>query len=272
MGRLDALNDMVGTTYTSKSYGRFIVTGFESYRKVYVEFLDTGYKTSARAQCVKRGSVKDPYFPSIYGIGYLGEGTYTSTYNRKGVTEVTKAYSIWMSRLSACYNPKNNRAHNYASIQVCKEWHNFQNFAKWYYDQVRLYGKDGHVDKDLLFLGNSLYSPDTCCYIPNSINCLFVGNKGSLITGASYCASKKKWLAQLQEGSINRKGTRTPTRLGQFDTKEDAVDAYVKAKVVKIRQECVKHQDAIPANLFYKLYTGAENYVDYYMNHKGETE
>lgn len=266
--RIESLKAMVGVTYDSNSYGKFIVTRFKNSKEVFIRFLNTGYTSTITAQCIRKGAARDPYFPSAYGVGYIGEGNYNSVYYRKGKTYKTKAYTTWLSRLSACYNPKNNRSHNYQSAEIHPDWHNFQNFAKWYYTQVRLYGKNGSVDKDLLFLGNTLYSEHTCSYIPNSINCLFVGNTGSMINGASYSKSTGKWVAQLQEGLLNSKGKRAVTRLGKFDTKDEAVGAYIKAKVYKIKQECLKHQDLIHPSLFYKLYTGAENYLNYYMFEK----
>lgn len=270
MGRLDTLREMVGSTYDSNSYGKFIVTGFKDAKQVFIKFLKTGYTSTVSAQCIRKGAARDPYFPSVYGVGYIGQGVYPTVYYRNGVSYKTKAYTVWIGRMSACYNPKSNRSHNYTSAEICKEWHNFQNFAKWYYEQAKLYGKNGYVDKDLLFLGNTLYSESTCSYIPNSINCLFVGNTGSMINGASYCKSKNKWIAQLQEGGVNSKGKRAVTRLGQFPTKEDAVTAYSKAKSEKIKQVCLKYQEQIPPALFYKLYHGAENYLNYYMIEKGE--
>lgn len=258
----------IGQLFASKSYGNFKIIFYESAKRVHIQFLSTGYISIVSTQSIEKGSVRDPYYPSLYGIGYIGEGNYSSVYYRCGRSLYTKAYTSWISRMGACYNPKSNRHHNYKNAEMCKKWHNFQNYAEWYYRQVKLYGSDGCVDKDLLLLGNTVYSEVTCSYIPNAINCLFVGNKGSTIKGASYCKSKGKWVAQLQEGSFNTKGKRTVTRLGTFNTESEAIAVYIHAKADKIRRECLKYQEKIPPNLFYKLYTGAENYINYYMFEK----
>jgi hypothetical protein len=49
------------------------------------------------------------------------------------------------------------------------------------------------LDKDILYKGNKIYSPDTCVFVPQEINALFVkndANRGDLPIGVFYTLTK----------------------------------------------------------------------------------
>lgn len=259
-----------GKVFKSKNYGDFIVLEYKSAKEVVIKFLKTSYATTVNSKETVTGGVKDPYYPSVYGVGYCGVGPYPLSYNKNGKKANTPAYEAWLSRMKSCYG-ESKSSHLYVDASVCDEWHDFQNFAKWYYNQVGLYGKGGSVDKDLLHLGNKYYSPETARYVPSGINSLFSGASGKT-AGIHFCNNKKKYVAQIQRGELTASGKKKQSYLGTFDTLEQAEQAYITAKIAHVRDTALKYQEQLPPDLFYKLYTGAENYVDYYMNHKGETQ
>lgn len=84
-----------------------------------------------------------------------------------------KVYRVWSGILSRCYSPKNQSYSRYGArgVYVCDGWLEFQNFAAWYYEQPK--GEDWHIDKDIISEGNLIYSPDTCTFVPPSINTFF---------------------------------------------------------------------------------------------------
>lgn len=54
------------------------------------------------------------------------------------------------------------------------------------------------LDKDILFKGNTVYSPETCCFVLHIINTVFINGKsarGDLPMGVSYGREKKKYRA-----------------------------------------------------------------------------
>ena len=53
----------------------------------------------------KRGEIKCPYEPRVYGKGYIGEGKYKAGKNGK----MTKYYNTWHSMLRRCYDSNNKR-------------------------------------------------------------------------------------------------------------------------------------------------------------------
>ena len=108
----------VNEIYSSNHSGDFIVLkpmGTMNKNMTYlVRFLKTGYETITRYDSILNGTVKDPYFPRIYGVGYFGEPS-----------EQNKAmYYRWRCMLSRCYNPNNKRYKQYGGIgvRVCDRW------------------------------------------------------------------------------------------------------------------------------------------------------
>ena len=64
--------DCVGKILKSKNFGDFKVLKYNDTANVEIQFLNTGYETSARLGDIKNGDVKDPYLQSVYGVGVLG--------------------------------------------------------------------------------------------------------------------------------------------------------------------------------------------------------
>ena len=54
----------------------------------------------------------------------------------------------------------------YEGVTVCEEWHFFMRFRAWMMQDCE--GK--HLDKDILFEGNKVYSPDTCVFVDGVVN------------------------------------------------------------------------------------------------------
>lgn len=84
-----------------------------------------------------------------------------------------KVYRVWSSMISRCYSLTNQSYDRYGGrgVYVCEEWHEFQNFAAWYYEQYQ--EDDWHIDKDILSpVDDVRYSPETCVFIPAVLNTL----------------------------------------------------------------------------------------------------
>lgn len=270
MGKRMKPEDFIGKVFSSNNYGDFEVVDFENRSNITIRFLNTNYTKKTAASEIFRGGVKDPYFPSVQGVGYLGEGEYDPKCYKNGRQYNSPAYEVWGSKLKNCYG-KSKRGHIYADVEFCKEWLNFQNFAKWFYEQVELYGEGGFVDKDLLFLGNKVYSPYTCVYIPPAVNSLFTGTSGK-ISGVHWCNTMNKWVAQIQCGELTAQGKKKQSYLGRYDNKEEADQVYYAAKLAHVKSVAVQYQDKLHPALFYKLYHGTENYLNYYMFEKENTQ
>jgi len=72
-------------------------------------------------------------------------------------------YSTWVSMLKRCYSKiyqEKNRA--YIECAVFNEWLVFSVFKSWMEEQN---WKENELDKDILFNGNKIYSPETCIFV-----------------------------------------------------------------------------------------------------------
>ncbi|MGF1759335.1 hypothetical protein L4D76_15615 [Photobacterium sagamiensis] len=163
-----------GYLHKTKNYGELKVITYHHAKCVDVKFVETGYNTTASAHEIRNGEVWDKIKPIIHAIGYHGVGPYKSTYTdgnnpfEPGRVKC-RAYFAWSNMLTRCYSEKNQlRQPSYKGVIVVEEWHNFQNFAKWYYAQN---WKGMQLDKDLLCGGNGkVYGPSTCSMIPEGDN------------------------------------------------------------------------------------------------------
>lgn len=87
---------------------------------------------------------------------------------RKKVKWACPAYRAWKNMLTRCYSPIELARHpTYIGCTVTPEWLSFSAFRSW----MELQDHEGkHLDKDILSLGNKVYSPDTCIFVSPEIN------------------------------------------------------------------------------------------------------
>ena len=190
--------------------------------------FDSGYITKTTRSSILRGKVRDKLFRSVYGVGYHGVGKYDWVSHKV-------AYQTWVDVLKRVYVEKKSRT-SYLNVSVCDDWHNFQNFAEWFYKQEFSETKDENgkrydLDKDILVKDNKIYSPNTCCFVPNEINCLFIRNKrfrGNLPIGVT--KSGRRFAARLSKGFDNR------VFLGSFKTETEAFLSYKNAKEMYLKE------------------------------------
>lgn len=187
----------------------------------------------------------------IYGVGIVGEGKYKVG---TGVGyQHTKQYSVWINMLERGYTDRFQKKHpTYKECTICEEWHNLQNFGKWF-DENYIEGFE--LDKDLLIKGNKTYSPETCCFIPKRVNMLLINNKkirGNYPVGVS--KQRNKFSAHI---SIKNK----LFHLGNYDTIEEAYTTYKKEKEKDIRNRAEEYKDIINIKAYNALmkYTIDEN-------------
>lgn len=141
-----------------------------------------------------------------------------------------KILDAWHNMLSRCYSTKLHNKHpTYIGCSVCEEWKILSNFTKWY---KLNYVEGFDLDKDILFVGNKIYSPDTCRYVPCYLNTLLTSKdngRGDLPLGVSLRnRNKKKYMASCSNGHMKHVNR-------SFETIEEAVFWYTtfKKKVIK---------------------------------------
>lgn len=194
------------------------------------KFLKYNFEGEALKSDIVNGVVGNPNYPSVQSIGYIGVGEYNSV-NSKEI------YKTWCHIIDRCYNKKCQRYNVYGAkgIVICKEWNNFQNFAKWYIENSKWNTNNYilEIDKDILCnIMNKdikIYSPETCLLIPQELN------------GFLTCDNSRSGVYENKNSfrsEFRYKGQRIV--LGTFDTFEKAKSTYAKYKS-KIWKEIVQN-------------------------------
>ena len=223
---------------------------------IIVEFQDK-YKANVHTsyQCFKNGQIKNPNHPSVYFVGYIGQGIYTTAKNGRH----TKIYNTWVGLLERCYNPYCiNKNLSYKDCFVCEEWHNYQNFAKWYEENYyEILNEKMHLDKDILIKGNKIYSPETCLFVPQRINELFTKcdrQRGEFPIGVGY--HKRDDVLLVQCSIKDREGKRKNKHLGYFPLNKP-FQAFYTYKIFKeqyVKQVADEYKHLIPQKLYEAMY------------------
>lgn len=238
--RLDRIGEVCKNTFGSNMK----IVEYYNARHIKIQF-DNGYEKYCAYPDFKKGLVKSPYERRLCNIGFLGEGKYKQSINRKH----TKVCSYWSSMIQRCYNENNlkNRP-TYKDCSVCEEWHNFQNFAKWF--DENFYQIDNEtmcLDKDILHKGNKIYSPENCIFMPDTINSLLVKcNKarGNLPIGVSLTKNKDRYRVEFTNIINNIKTSKV------FDTIEETFEHYKEYKEKHIKYIANKYKNKIPQILY----------------------
>lgn len=223
------------------------IVSYNNANNISILFDDGFIMKNIRYGNFKRGAVANPYIPSLCNVGFMGYGVFDSN---------DMAHNIWRGMIERCYGTNKNRVRDisYSECYVSSDWHNYQNFAKWYKNNY--YQIDGEVmmlDKDILTKDNKTYSENSCIIVPNSINMLINGRTrsdgGDSPLGVSYHKKTKKYQA-----SCNKNGK--PIYLGIYDTPQEAHMAYKQYKEKLIKDMANSYYNKIPD----KLYDALMNY------------
>ena len=112
----------------------------------------------------------------------------------------------------------------YERVRLCEEWQNdFSAFSDWYYKNLWRCKEPLQLDKDLLSPKNDkIYSPQTCCLLPRSLNIFLVGKKRNNGLPVGVTKTKHGYRAQVNFMSGHVSGT--------FESVENASDFYIANK------------------------------------------
>ena len=159
--------------------------------------------------------------------------------------------------LKRCYDPYYiNKKPTYINCYVCEEWHNFQNFAEWFYENYyTIKNEVMHLDKDILYKGNKFYSPQTCCFVPENLNSLFTKNdviRGKYPIGVSWDKEKNKFVStcSVYNFEINKKKNK---HLGYFTNEYEAFISYKVEKESEIKRRADYYKDLLPKYIYNAL-------------------
>ena len=161
-----------------------------------------------------------------------------------------KIKNLWIDMLERCYSGR-EAFKAYGDCEVSENWFKASNF----YNDLRSmdnYEKlhEGwHLDKDILFKGNRLYSAETCCIVPNEVNCIFnkaKGLRGKYPIGVCFDKEKDKFMASCH---VDRK----KRFLGYYDSEKLAFLAYKTYKEGVIKDKAVLHRKEVGDRVYFGM-------------------
>lgn len=215
-----------------------------SFNNILIEFQDE-YKYRKHTDIAKfeKGNVANPYDKTVLNIGYIGVGKYSKEND-------VECYTCWRNMLARCFDEEYKEKYpTYIDACIVDEWLNFQTFANWYYDNIYYIPSERmEIDKDILFKGNKLYSPDRCVFVPRRINSLLINNKsirGEYPVGVDLHDGRFRARCNTLNGSVF---------IGYYDTPLLAFAAYKKFKESYIKQVADEYKNRIPEILYNALY------------------
>lgn len=208
------------------------IVEYNNSKDIIIEFQDE-HKAQVRTSYrhFELCNIKNPYYPSVCGIGILGN-KYLTKVNGK----LIKEYITWKDIIHRCFDIKNKEKNpTYKNVICCDEWLLYENFYNWLHSQENFEKWHNEerwaIDKDILFKGNKFYSPETCCLVPMNVNNLFTKNnsiRGNLPIGVR--VGKNGFISTCWNPFLNK-----GEYLGTYQTIEEAFQIYktYKEKIIK---------------------------------------
>lgn len=172
----------------------------------------------------------------VYGVGindadYVVENRETidcvdGKQKRKKVW-VCPYYQTWIDMLKRCYSDKlQERQPTYIGCTASEDWLTFSKFKAWM-EKQDWEGK--HLDKDLLFEENKVYSADTCVFVTPMVNTFTTDSgatRGEWLIGVYWYKASEKFRAKCRNPF-----TKKQEHLGYFDCEQEAHEVWMKRKL-----------------------------------------
>lgn len=216
---------------------------------IYVQFPQSKYCETSNVKhgtyyhfC--KGGIKNDFFPSILGVACKGnEKTKDENGNR------LISYTIWIEMIKRCYKKYKINQPTYEKVRVCDDWLCYSNFKKWFNENYYEIENDSiALDKDIMQYDSKIYSPNTCIFVPKSINAMFRTKKQSKTAYLPIGISLDKRNNENRKFIVNA-GINTKV----FDTIDEAFKYYKLNKERQIKQLADQYKDKIPQKLYDRL-------------------
>lgn len=160
-------------------------------------------------------------------------------------------YRVWHSMLNRCYSSKfQERQPTYKGCSVSEEWLTFSNFRRW---MERQDFEGMHLDKDLLFAGNKVYSKETCVFVTREVNSFTLdrgASRGEWLLGVYWYKERSKFHSQCSNPFTKKK-----EHLGLFLNEVEAHKAWLKRKLELAHLLAAEQTDSRIAKALIDRYT-----------------
>lgn len=238
------IEERLGETKFNNQGSKMTIIAYRKSNDIDVQFENGFIVDHTQYQLFERGSILDPFYPSVCGVGYLGMKTKYGDSKK-----YAKQYEVWVGMMKRCYNENYSRHPWYQDCEVAEEWHNFSTFLKWYNEHYYELPEDmGRIelDKDFKVKECRIYGPETCLLIPQRIN----GAKPKTRTvdrefpiGMTYQKNKNKYQIRMNKNGKD-------TIIGYYNTKEEAFCVLQEEKQKELRRIADEYKPYIPDEVY----------------------
>lgn len=230
----------VGDKFNTNGFGSLKVIKYVDCENVTVRFDYGGYTFVTSSSNIRRGCVRNPYFPSFKGIGFDGVGEHKT---KDDYGKDSRLYKIW-SGIFHCYSKV--RPDGGFCTTVCERWHNFQNFATDVCSMLGFENTDWEFNTLLIYPARIEINIEKCCFVPTVLSKIFpFGGSGDLPTGVKIL--RGRYYAKCGSKTFSKS-----SYLGSFSSAEQAYDAYLTRKKEVVVHTANLYKDQLDPKI-YKL-------------------
>lgn len=196
----------------------------------------------------------------VCGVGNNDAGYVTRKFETTGYVDGKRKrklvwrcayYQTWKSMIERCYSDKcQERYPTYKNCTVSDNWLTFSVFKSWMEKQD---WEGEHLDKDLLFEGNKIYSPETCVFVSPMVNTFTIdcgAARGEWMIGVIWCKAAGKFKSQCRNPFTSEK-----EYLGYFTCEVEAHAAWRKRKLELAKELAAEQEDPRVAKALIDRYT-----------------
>ena len=160
-------------------------------------------------------------------------------------------YRAWKSMIERCYSDKFQEKYpTYKGCSVSNEWLTFSNFRAWMEKQD---WEGNQLDKDILSIGNRVYSAKTCVFVSPMVNIFTIDSgatQGEWMIGVNWDKQAGKFRAQ-----CSNPFTKKQENLGLFTCEQQAHQAWAKRKLELAHELAAIQEDPRIAKALIDRYT-----------------
>lgn len=166
--------NIVGKQFYNNDGSKFTVkaTNIKNKRNQtqYICEFESGWTCFAASSDIRKGKVKDMFYPTVHGVGMLG-------FAGRNAKSKGRIYYLWAGMIRRCYDSTAPFYKWYGArgVTVCDRWKRFDLFLE---DAPNIpgYNKDKiddgtlELDKDLIDPSQKIYSLETCSFVTHREN------------------------------------------------------------------------------------------------------
>ena len=207
---------LIGSKFTMNQECTAQIVYYIDCSKVGIIFIESGIERECSMRELLLGRLKDYFYPSVCGIGYLGNNKVNTKYR-----------NFWTTLLI------NNKDTN----GISKEWCNLQKFSEWMDDTYKPEKMESWVLRTNIFNEEiKECNPDNCYFLPREISKQFDITKGYNIR---------------KDGRITV--SFLEKHIGYYKTIQEAVEKYKTIKKEYINKVSEKYKKVFSEELYSKI-------------------